>query len=214
MSGRPTRRGNGRLLDSSLKMAEEKYAYVDADTGKPLSLPNQNNSSYVPSGQSQKGDKADLLEKIKPDLIVEIIRHKLMGEEFDQETKTWKPIEAMKDYALTRLGAEMIANLMLGVSSQNVSLSSLKDREIKERCLSIAKTAQYMALENWIEYGIKRRSQFYFIHEIVFSNSLVVLKQPEGEGIRKLLAGTISEVRSYSGEDHSDKKKLLGMFRR
>jgi len=79
--------------------------------------------------------------------------------------------------------------------------------------LSIAKTAQYMALENWIEYGIKRRSQFYFIHEIVFSNSLVVLKQPEGEGIRKLLAGTISESRVVSTNEQ-EKGKLLGMFRR
>lgn len=196
-------------------MADE-YGYVDADTGKPISMPSsqQPNSSYVPSGQTQRGDKADLLEKIRPDAIVEIIRHKLMGEEFDQTTKKWVPIEAMKDYALTRLGAEMIANLMLGVSSQNVSLSNLKDREIKERCLSIAKTAQYMALENWIEYGIKRRSQFYFIHEIVFSNTLVVLKQPEGEGIRKLLAGTLTEVRNYSANDDTDRKKLLGMFRR
>ena len=157
---------------------------------------------------------ADLLEKIKPDLIVEIIRHKLMGEEFDQNTQKWVAIEALKDYALTRLGAEMIANLMLGVSSQNVSLSSLKDREIKDRCLSIAKTAQYMALENWIEYGIKRRSQFYFIHEIVFSNSLVVLKQPEGEGIRKLLAGTITENRVYSAQEEHKPGMLSGLFRR
>ena len=104
---------------------------------------------------------------------------------------------------------------MLGVSSQNVSLSSLKDREIKERCLSIAKTAQYMAVENWIEYGIKRKSQFYFIHEIVFSNSLVVLKQPEGEGIRKLLAGTISETRNYNANnDDESKRRFLGVFKR
>jgi len=156
-----------------------------------------------------RNDKADLLEKIRPDIIVEIIRHKLMGEEFDEKTKKWIVIEAMKDYALTRLGAEMIANLMLGVSSQNVSLSSLKDREIKERCLSISKTAQYMALENWIEYGIKRRSQFYFIHEIVFSNSLVVLKQPEGEGIRKLLAGTITENRNYNSPNDGRRKKII-----
>lgn len=196
-------------------MADE-FMYVDAETGQKVNVPSQSNNPYVPSGQTQRGDKADLLEKIRPDAIVEIIRHKLMGEEFDQNTKKWVTIEAMKGYSLTRLGAEMIANLMLGVSSQNVSLSNLNDREIKERVLSICKTAQYMALENWIEYGIKRRSQFYFIHELVFSNSLVVLKQPEGEGIRKLLAGTLSESRVYSMNNEQDptRKKLMGMFRR
>lgn len=192
------------------------FVYVDADSGKQLPPPQSSGgSNYVPTGQQQRSDKADLLEKIRPDLIVEIIKHKLMAEEYNEKTKTWVKIKELDDYALTRIGAEMIANLMLGVSSQNVSLSSLKDREIKDRVLSICKTAQYMALENWIEFGIKRKSQFYFIHEIVFSNSLVVLKQPEGEGIRKLLAGTISESRVYSANnDADDRKKLLGMFRR
>ena len=131
-----------------------------------------------------------------------------------KDKKKWINNPEFKDFSLTKIGAEQIANLMLGVSSQNVSLSNLKDREIKERCLSIAKTAQYMALENWVEYGIKRKSQFYFINEIVFSNSLVVLKQPEGEGIRRLIAGTIQESRVYSSNEEKEGKRLLGLFRR
>ena len=125
------------FFDGGVFLMAESYMYVDADTGQPISMPQQQKgNTYVPSGQTARGDKADLLEKIRPDAIVEIIRHKLMGEEFDTSTKKWVKIEALNDYALTRLGAEMIANLMLGVSSQNVSLSSLKDREIKSRCLS------------------------------------------------------------------------------
>jgi len=192
-------------------MAEE-FVYVNADTGEQVNPGNANNS-YVPTGTSYKADKADLLEKIKPDLIVEVIKHKLMGEELNIKTQKWEPVEALKEYALTRIGAEMISNLMLGVSSQNVSLSSLKDREIKQRLLEISKTAQYMALENWIEFGIKRRTQFYFIHQIVYSNSLVVLKQPEGEGIRKLIAGTITENRVYNQQNEKE-GGLKGLFRR
>jgi len=191
--------------------------YIDADTGKQVNPPSSSggSSSYIPSGSVQRSDKADLLEKIRPDAFIEIIRHKLMGEEYDPKTKKWTPNEAFKDFALTKVGAEQIANLMLSVSTQNVSISFLKDREIKERVLSICKTAQYMALENWIEYGIKRRSQFYFIHEIVFSNSLVVLKQPEGEGIRKLLSGTITENRVYNtNEDKQRGGSIKSLFRR
>ena len=196
-----------------LKMTDD-YVYVDADTGQPVNVPQQKaNAPYIPSGQTQRIDKADILDKIRPDAIIEVIRHKLQGEEYNQETKKWVPNPAFKDFSLTKIGAEQIANLMLSVSSQNVSISNLKDREIKERVLSIAKTAQYMALENWVEYGIKRKSQFYFIHEIVFSNSLVVLKQPEGEGIRRLIAGTIQESRVYSSNEEKE-SKLLGLFRR
>ena len=87
----------------------DDYMYVDADTGQPVSMPSQSKGSsapYVPSGQAIRGDKADLLEKIRPDAIVEIIRHKLMGEEFDETTKKWVIIKAMEDYALTRLRSE------------------------------------------------------------------------------------------------------------
>ena len=59
----------------------------------------------------------------------------------------------------------------------------------------------------------KRKSQFYFIHEIIFSNSLVVLKQPEGEGIRRLIQGTIQESRVYSSNDEKE-KRLRGLFRK
>lgn len=197
-------------------MSDDEYVYVDAETGKPVDVGNKKNSpSYVPSGTTQKGDKADLLEKIRPDAIVEIIRHKLLGEEFDNLTKKWVINPAFENFALTRVGAEQIANLMLSVSSQNISLSNLKDQEIKNRVLSIAKTAQYMAVENWVEYGIKRKSQLYFINEIVFSNSLAVLKQPEGEGIRKLLSGTIQESRIYNTNEEEKKGgRFLGLLRR
>lgn len=199
-------------------MADDDYIYVDAETGKPVDIgsnKNQKSNAYVPSGQIQKGDKADLLEKIRPDAIVEIIRHKLLGEEYDEVTKKWVFNEAYKDFAISKVGAHQIANLMLGVSSQNVSLSNLKDREIKERVLSICKTAQYMCLENWVEYGIRRKAQLYFIHEIVFSNSLVVLKQPEGEGIRRLLSGTISESYVHSSQSQErERGRILGIFKR
>jgi len=76
---------------------------------------------------------------------------------------------------------------MTPVSSQNVSLSKLKDNEIRARALSIAKTSQFMCLDNWKEYGINRTSQFHFVHELVFSNTFITLKQPEGAGLRNFV---------------------------
>jgi hypothetical protein len=188
------------------------YMYVDADTGKPINVPNQMpQPSYIPT-HTTKDNKADLLEKIRPDAIVEVIRNKLMGYDFNDLTKKWELNQAYKMFALTPLGASQIANLMLGVSSQNVSLSNLKDFEIKTRLRSIAKTAQYLCIENWESYGIKSASQLHFVHEIVFSNTLVVLKQPEGEGIRKLLAGTIQESRVYNSNVEEKKKGMISRW--
>jgi hypothetical protein len=49
-----------------------------------------------------------------------------------------------------------------------------------------------MCLRNWKEYGIKGTEQLWFVHEIIFSNSFITLKQPEGEGIRRMLGNTMS----------------------
>lgn len=186
--------------------------YVDVDTGQQVNPGGSPQSSYIPSGNYRTNDKADLLEKIRPELVVEVMRNKLLGMRYDEDTRKWHKVEALQKYALTEIGAEQIANLMLSVSTQNTSISLLKDAEIKQRVRSLSYTAVYMMIENWVEYGVKRPTQLNYVFEIVFSNSLVILKQPEGEGIRKLLSGTLSEQRVYHTNEEQ-KAGMLSMFR-
>jgi len=187
-------------------MAEDTI-YVD-ESGRQVAPPQQAQGfSYPPIPQSRQ-DKADILDKIRPDLIVEVIRHKLMGEELINGK--WEIQQHLQSRALTPVGAWDIANLMLPVSSQNVSISKLQDHEIRSRALSIAKTAQRMCLDNWIDYGITKTDQLWFVHEIVFSNTLITLKQPEGAGIRELIKGTTTEQRSVVSQD--DRKSRGGLF--
>lgn len=153
-------------------------------------------------------EKADLLDKIQPGLIIDIIYHRLMGEQY--ENGIWVKVKELQDRALSQKGAWDIASLMTPVSSQNVSLSKLKDNEIRSRALSIAKTAQIMCLRNWKEYGIKGSDQLRFVHEIVFSNTFITLKQPEGEGIRKLLGNAITADFSPQQEEQLG----INLFRR
>jgi len=157
----------------------------------------------------QASEKADLLEKIRPDAIVEVIQNKLMGKEFKNGIWVINPV--LKKRALTEEGATEIANLMLSVSSQNVSISKLKDDEIKKRTMGIVETAQMMALDNWRVYGIKNGDQLYFINQIVLSNTLITLKQSEGEGIRKLLMGTIAEQNLTQSQSNGG-SFLKGLF--
>lgn len=201
-----------------LHLRMDDYKYVDADTGQDVTseikggMPSS--SSYIPSGGYNKNDRADLLDKISPERVIPIFKNYLMGYEWDEEHKVWKKNEALQTHALTEVGASRIASLMLGASTKNVSISGLKDHEIKARLLSICKTAQYMALENWKEFGIKHSSQFHFIHEIVMTNTLVVLKQPENDGIKKLLAGTVHENRNVAVNEDPNKKRLFGVLKR
>jgi len=162
-------------------------------------------------GMIKQSEKADLLDRIRPDAIVEVIQNKLMGKQF--KNGEWVDNLELKKRALTEQGAFEIANLMLSVSSQNVSISKLKDDEIKKRTREIVVTAQCMALDNWRDYGIKHCDQLRFIHQIVMSNTLITLKQSEGEGIRKLLMGTIQE-QSLNQTANNGGGMLSNLFRR
>lgn len=160
---------------------------------------------------SLPSEKADLLDKIQPNLIISVIFHRLLGEV--EINGKWVKDPELQSRALTKKGAWDIATIMTPVSSQNVSLSKLKDHEIRARALSISKTAQMMCLRNWKEYGIKGTDQLYFVHEIVFSNTFITLKQPEGEGIRNLLKN-ISQGEIGYQQPEEQSSGMMGLFRK
>lgn len=172
-----------------------------------IPFPVSSGSGGMAVPQMSPSGKAELIDKIKPEAMVEIIRHKLLGEEF--KNNQWVEVAALKNRKLTQIGAWEIANLMLGVSSINISISKLSDREIKERAYRIAKTAQFMMISNWKEYGITNTSQFWYVHEIVFSNTLAVLKQADAASIQELLKATVYEQRNVNTQQKEQGGKKL-----
>lgn len=176
----------------------DEYQYQDQQQG------------YAPPIQ-MPSEKADLLDKIQPNLIIAIIFHRLLGEVCIGNDK-WIKEPGLQGRALTKQGAWDIATLMTPVSSQNVSLSKLKDNEIRARALSIAKTAQLMCLRNWKEYGIKGTDQLHFVHEIVFSNTFITLKQPEGAGLRNFVGDISSGEIGYARQEEQN-EGIINMFR-
>lgn len=182
--------------------------YEDDYGGQPNVMP------MFPTGvpMNMPSEKADLLDKIRPDDIVETIRHRLMGEEFVKGR--WIKIPHIANRSLTFKGAWDISNLMLSASSRNVSISKLKDDDIRKRTTSIVETAMLMCLRNYKEYGITGSDQIHFVREIVHTNSFVTLKQPDEGSIQKLLGTTTSEVRSVSSEEQRGGGFFSRMFRK
>ena len=176
-------------------MSEDEL-YVD-EQGNPVNvnLGGASAPKYAPSSMSNQA-KGDLLDKIRPNAIVEEVRHKLLGEELINGK--WTKLTALNKMSISEGGAWTIASLMLPASSQNVSLSKLKDHEIKFRSLAIAEQAVKSMLKNWKEWNIKGTDQIGHIFQIVFTNTFITLKQCQEEGIRKLIKGTTHEQRSVS----------------
>lgn len=189
-------------------MDNSQWVYID-EQGKEVGSANNNTiSSHSPYAVT-KSDKGDLLDKINPTLIVEIIRNKLMGK--DYINGAWKPVKALQEKAISEVGAWDISNLMLSVSSQNVSLSRLKDSEIKHRTMGILRALHAKIQSQWESYGIDSTDKIYFIHEIVMSNTLITLKQSENAGIRALLQGTTTESRIVNTNENLQKRGWFGL---
>ena len=168
------------------------YSKEEEQTQQP-SLQGVGTPYYQPTIMSS--EKADLFDKIRPDVIVETLKYQLMGFAFNKKTKNWEQNPVMKGVALTELGATQIATFMLPVSSQNVAITRLNSQDITGRIKCLIREVMRSCLRNWKEYGMINPSHFHLVKSVVMSNSLVSLKQPENAGVREFIKGTTSEQR-------------------
>jgi hypothetical protein len=181
---------------------------------------------YPPSSMPKTDSKADLLDKIKPELAVEVIKQTLMGNEYSDQEGKWIPnrilrgevlengkwVKKTESYALSEFGAMKIASLVYPACSQNASLSNLKEEKINRRVLNIIKALCKMMLDYHDRMPIESVAQLYHIKEIVYTLVWVSLTQSEHEGIRRLINSTISESRNVS--TYGEEKGLFsGLFR-
>lgn len=158
-------------------------------------------------------EKADLYDKIRPEDVIETIKYMMMGYVFNKQRNEWVYDKRYRNIALTEVGAGQISTLLLPVSNKNVSISKLKDHEIRNRVQSLVRTAMKMCLRNWYEYGIRSPEQFMFVKEIVLSVAFITLKQPEDAGVRTFIQGVTQEHRMVN-ESPKEKGVMGSIFRR
>lgn len=159
------------------KMAEDQQIIVPIPVG---------------GGQTQqRSDKADLIEKIKPEYAAESLRHALLGELLINGR--WVKEPSLKSKALSNVGASEISQLMLSGSTVNISISRLTEQEVKKRWFSLIGDLAYMMCANWEEYEIRSVSTMRKVRAMCGTNWLGVLKQAEKGSIQELLKGTVQE---------------------
>lgn len=181
-------------------VSEQEEIQSPQPTGTPFYQP-----TILPS------EKADLYDKINPQDIVDYLKYRLMGYEWNETKQEW--IKPAWKKGLSEIGASEITTLMLPVSSKNVTISNLDDDEIRTRTKNIVKTAMMMCLKNWKLYGITGGDQIQLVKEIVLSNTFITLKQLEHAGVREFLGKSSTEQKSIV-EDGTKKGGFLGLYRK
>jgi len=170
---------------------------------------------YVPVPQEQKQEsmpgygprldsRADLMDKIRPDLVVDDIYHMLQGE--IKQKGSWTKID--QDKALTPEGARAICTLLFASSSQNTSLATLDDQDIRRIVIGNVADAMKLCLSNMKAYGIKSKDQLYFVKNIVKNNTFFVAKQAQDGALRNGLLRTQLELRQFQQQQTSQGGKI------
>ena len=134
-------------------------------------------------------ERADVLDKIQPSKAVDEIQMRCLG--MKKVRGAWVKQPFMNKRALSEVGAWELSTLMFSASSQNTAMTKLNPNQIKARLCNLSKKGLLMCLRNWKEYNIDGVDKFHFVNEIIFTNTLASLNQPEGEGMRKFV-GNIS----------------------
>ena len=167
---------------------------------------------YIPMGvpQVQRNDRADLIEKINPERLVDSMYHHLMGEKLVGDN--WVYDEKKKTIALTEVGASAISDLLRPIANVNMSISKLSRQEISMRLLSVTDTMNEMLIAKWMQFGVKDASHMKFVFETVFNTGLAVYKQAQDASIQDLLKGTVVENRLV--QDQPKKEGTLDKVRR
>lgn len=177
-----------------------------------VAIPVPDTSQYqgVPAPH-QRSDRAELIDKINPENVISITRHMLLGEDWDG-TK-WVKIEALQKHCLTEVGAWRISSQLQGIANLATSVSKYDHKLIRERLRRLAKNTQIQLIGNWREYGIRNVSQFYFVHNIIFSIAMAVLYHAGEGSIQDLIGKIKSESTSINQEKKEPGKlrRVLGM---
>jgi len=179
------------------------------------------NAPYMGATIVQNSDKSDLYDKINPGDVVEQIKFRLMGMEYDRNELKWvRPkffniktgkIEEINK-GISEFGANEITTLMYPVSSKQAIISILDDGEIRYRTKMIVKRAVITCIQNWKEFGITSGNQIGYIKEIVQSNTFIALKQAQNAGAREFLGKSSTESKNIV--EDGNKTGISGMFRR
>jgi hypothetical protein len=154
-------------------------------------------------------DKADIIDKIRPEKVVELLRRRLMGEVQDSQTGKWAKHPALQKNSLNESGAWDLANLMLAVSNPNTSISKLDDKTIRRRAYEIMNAGVKKMITHMKDYGITNIAQLNYVSEILFSVSFITMKQADNEGIRKMITSIRTENHNITSMDKDTKRSLF-----
>lgn len=152
--------------------------------------------------EEMQRQQAVLVEQTNPKKIVEEIMLRLRG----VERKMDGTLVQIAEPKMNRIGLERIGFILQGHINQNVILSHLEEKEIRNIILSLSDDLVDCLALNWRNFGIKDKTDLDDINNSVLCNIYFALKRAEGQNEKNWL-GKISIENISAGNRFPPMKK-------
>ena len=154
-------------------------------------------------------DASALQEHLETDKLAARLKHHLGLEPVevqDKQDRTYTVWEERENNLLNRKGVENVVGLVRAIVDKNQTTSIYSDREIKEVMRHLHRAIARELVENWHEYGIKKRGTAEKVMEIVTNNCYSAFKRAK-DGKTLDVIGSTTETVSKTTQGNDDEKK-------
>ena len=148
----------------------------------------------MPPMRKDRDDYASIgiIRELSPKKIIETLRHNLVGEFYDTETKKWERVAGFTPM-LNELGRAKYLQIVSSAVTDIVTFSNYQDDQVARLVKYIMRGAIPDICVNYKLYGIKNKSDISSVLTQLFNLVLGSFNKAIGAGDRGVIGRTISE---------------------
>lgn len=122
-------------------------------------------------------ERAEFVDKTRPEPLIEEIRHKLLMEYYDRDSGKWLKMPNFQEQAWSEFGAWQIATKLNHIANINITAGNISEEMMLNRIYGFVEEVLYDIGVNFIEYGYKNDGQIYDVKSLTISVALGTLSQ-------------------------------------
>jgi len=163
----------------------DPYAYGDPYSGIGMDL-------IPPRPRDRDESSIGVIKELSARKVLETLRHNLIGEFFDSESKKWVRMPGYEPL-LNDYGVAKYLQVASSVISDLVTFSNYREEEIPQIVKFVMKSIIPVMHLDYQRWGIKNKIDLPIITSQLFNLTLASFKKAQGAGDRGVIGRTISE---------------------
>jgi len=189
--------------------------YEDYDAELESSYGVQGNSIMPPDREERESPEIGIIREMSPAKILRNIRMNLKGFFWNPENKQFEKIANFQPM-MNDVGINKYMDVLSSFLNDTLTFSNYNELEVGRICLHICEEVIPVIHVNYVEFGIKSKTDLPLVDMKIFVMSLSALKKAMGAGDRAVIGRTITEnIMTRSGmpmQNMREEKK--GFFNR